>query len=147
MKITVRKFTANDTKDWDDFVKRSNNGTLFHLRSFLSYHIDRKFTDHSLIFEKNGELIALFPATFEKKDGKNILYSHPGASFGGFVFQNLSFEDANMLVKTIDEYSKQNKFEKIFEKTQKFLKCNCLKARFKFDIASAVMFQNHLKTI
>ena len=41
MKITVRKFTANDTKDWDDFVKRSNNGTLFHLRSFLSYHIDQ----------------------------------------------------------------------------------------------------------
>ena len=114
MKITVRKFTANDTKDWDDFVKRSNNGTLFHLRSFLSYHIDRKFTDHSLLFEKNGELIVLFPATFEKKDGKNILYSHPGASFGGFVFQNLSFEDANMLVKTIEEYSKQNKFEKIF---------------------------------
>ena len=52
MKITVRKFTAKDTKDWDDFVKRSNNGTLFHLRSFLSYHIDRKFTDHSLILKK-----------------------------------------------------------------------------------------------
>ena len=47
----------------------------------------------------------------KKKDGKNILYSHPGASFGGFVFQNLSFEDANMLVKTIEEYSKQNKFK------------------------------------
>ena len=32
--------------------------------------------------------------------------------------------------------------EKIFEKTQKFLKCDRLKARFKFDTASAVVFQN-----
>ena len=70
MKIIVRKFTAKDTKDWDDFVNQSNNGTIFHLRSFLSYHIDRKFIDHSLIFEKNGEVIAVFPATFEKIMGK-----------------------------------------------------------------------------
>ena len=55
MKITVRKFTAKDTKDWDDFVNQSNNGTIFHLRSFLSYHIQRSFLDHSLIFEKNGK--------------------------------------------------------------------------------------------
>jgi len=38
MKITVRKFTAKDTKDWDDFVNQSNNGTIFHLRSFLFYY-------------------------------------------------------------------------------------------------------------
>ena len=32
--------------------------------------------------------------------------------------------------------------EKIFEKTQKFFKRDRLKARFKFDTASAVVFQN-----
>jgi len=114
MKITIRKFTAKDTKDWDDFVNQSNNGTIFHLRSFLSYHIDRKFIDHSLIFEKNGEVIAVFPATVEKKNGKNILYSHPGASFGGFVLHKISFEDANNLVIILEQYSIQNKFETIF---------------------------------
>ena len=71
MKITVRKFTAKDTKDWDDFVNQSNNGTIFHLRSFLSYHIDRKFIDHSLIFEKKGRIIALFSAA-EIKNIKDI---------------------------------------------------------------------------
>ena len=50
MKITIRKFTAKDTKDWDDFVERSNNETLFHLRSFLEYHPKNRFNDHSLIF-------------------------------------------------------------------------------------------------
>ena len=114
MKITVRKFTAKDTMDWDDFVNQSNNGTIFHLRSFLSYHIDRKFIDNSLIFEKNGKVIAVFPATFEQMNGKNTLYSHPGASFGGFVFQNISFEDANNLIIILEQYSINNKFEKIF---------------------------------
>ncbi len=114
MKITIRKFTAKDTKDWDDFVQHSNNGTLFHLRSFLSYHIDRKFIDHSLIFEKKGKIIALFSAAEIKSNGIKTLYSHPGASYGGFVFENLSYDDANMLVNTIEEYSKQNKFGKIF---------------------------------
>ena len=32
--------------------------------------------------------------------------------------------------------------KKIFEKTQKFFKRDRLKARFKFDTASAVVFQN-----
>ena len=98
MKITVRKFTAKDTKCWDDFVNQSNNGTIFHLRSFLSYHIDRKFIDHSLVFEKKGRIIALFPAAEINNNGIKILQSHPGASFGGFVFNFLSFEDANLLI-------------------------------------------------
>jgi hypothetical protein len=59
-------------------------------------------------------VIAVFPATFEKKNGKNVLYSHPGASFGGFVLHNISFEDANNMVIILEQYSIQNKFEKIF---------------------------------
>ena len=114
MNITVRKFTAKDTTEWDEFVERSNNGTIFHLRSFLSYHIDRKFKDHSLIFEKKGKMIGLFPAAIiEEKRGK-FLHSHPGASFGGFVFIKLSLEDAESIVKGLENYCCQNKFHKIF---------------------------------
>ena len=114
MNITVRKFTAKDTTAWDEFVERSNNGTIFHLRTFLSYHIDRKFKDHSLIFEKKGKMIGLFPAAIIEEKRENILHSHPGASFGGFIFIKLSFEDADSIVKALENYCSQNKFHKIF---------------------------------
>ena len=68
MNITIRKFTAKDTTAWDEFVEKSNNGTIFHLRSFLSYHIDRKFKDNSLIFEKKGEMIGLFSAAIIEEE-------------------------------------------------------------------------------
>ena len=40
MRITVRKYKQSDLKAWDNFVNTSSNGTIFHLRSFLSYHIE-----------------------------------------------------------------------------------------------------------
>ena len=52
MKITVRKFTVKDTKNWDDFVNRSNNGTIFHTRKFLSYHPKNRFWIIVLYFKK-----------------------------------------------------------------------------------------------
>ena len=56
MSITVRKYKQSDLKAWDNFVNTSSNGTIFHLRSFLSYHSDRQFDDNSLIFEKQGKI-------------------------------------------------------------------------------------------
>ena len=42
---------------WDHYIQKSNNGTIFHLRKFLSYHQQRKFNDCSLIFyEKDTPL-------------------------------------------------------------------------------------------
>ena len=114
MSIAVRQYKPSDKKAWDDFVHSSLNGTIFHLRTFLSYHIDRQFDDHSLIFEKQGDIIAVFPAANITKDNKNILYSHPGASFGGFVYNHLSYEDADMIVQIIKKYCIQNSFYKIF---------------------------------
>ena len=114
MKITVRKFTANDTKDWDDFVKRSNNGTLFHLRSFLSYHIQRSFLDHSLIFEKNGKIIAVFPSAFVEKDGKASLISHPGTSVGSCVVpENIAFADTLDITEKLADYAEFHKIHRI----------------------------------
>ena len=44
----------NMNYEWDSFIDTSINGTIFHRRSFLSYHIDRKFEDASFIFKKRG---------------------------------------------------------------------------------------------
>ena len=114
MKITVRKFTAKDTKDWDDFVKRSNNGTLFHSRRFLGYHSKDKFHDHSLIFQKKEKVIAVLPAALIVEDGENILASHPGTSVGSCAVPiELSFSDALGIVEKLSSYCVENNFCKI----------------------------------
>ena len=114
MSITVRKYTQSDEKAWDNFSNSSSNGTIFHLRSFLSYHIDRQFDDHSLIFEKRGRIISLFPAAIIQ-DGKNkILFSHPGASYGGFVYQKLIFNDAEAIIDLFENYLTGHGFAKTF---------------------------------
>ncbi|MBC8214705.1 MAG: GNAT family N-acetyltransferase [Candidatus Marinimicrobia bacterium] len=114
MGISVRKYQHFDKNIWDLFVNQSNNGTLFHLRDFLNYHIGREFIDHSLIFEKNGTIIAVFSASEIFQNNRKILYSHPGASFGGFVINKISYQIADEIIKLTTEYCKQNNFDEMF---------------------------------
>ncbi len=92
-------------KVWDEFIDISNNGTLFHKQSFLNYHIQRKFSDSSLLFYKKKHLVAVLPAALVQKSENKILISHPGASFGGIVLQRRSsFALIQEIVKALDEY-------------------------------------------
>jgi hypothetical protein len=65
---------------WDDFVRRSRNGTFLFQRDYMDYHRDR-FPDASRVLEHDGELVALFPAT-RKAD---VVSSHDGLTYGGLV--------------------------------------------------------------
>ena len=114
MSISIQKYTKSNEQSWDEFVLSSSNGTIFHLRSFLSYHIDRKFEDHSLIFKKNNSIIAIFPAVKIKNKNVHILHSHPGASYGGFVYNNLSYEEGDEIIQAMYKYCKKNLFHKIY---------------------------------
>tara|TARA_B100000579_G_scaffold425732_1_gene431891 strand:- start:1217 stop:2173 length:957 start_codon:yes stop_codon:yes gene_type:complete len=90
---------------WDAFIDESSNGTLFQKQSFLAYHIDRKFINHSLLFYKNNTLVAVLSAALLIKQDKRIYYSHPGSSFGGFVInKKTSFEIINEIIKSLEEY-------------------------------------------
>ena len=62
IKISIERFSSALEQEWGDFVKRSSNGTIFHERKFLSYHIDRSFNDHSLVIRDNDQVIAVLPA-------------------------------------------------------------------------------------
>ena len=90
--ISIKKYTEKLNNIWDDFIFNSNNGTIFHTQQFLSYHQNKKFTNHSLLFFDKDILLAVLPATIIKNNNQNILCSHPGASSGGVVYsQNLNF--------------------------------------------------------
>lgn len=110
----IYRYTESNQSLWDDFVPSANNGTLFHLRSFLNYHPKSRFIDHSLLINKKGKLFSVFPAAEKNINGKRYLVSHPGSSVGSFVVpENLSIADALDLVKSLIVYSKEENFEGI----------------------------------
>ena len=86
MNILLKRYTESEREKWDTFVmKKSANGTFMHTRSFLSYHIEKKYIDISLLFYNGNELIAVLPANLIYSGEKKEIVSHEGATFGGIV--------------------------------------------------------------
>jgi hypothetical protein len=81
--IEVVKYSKEHCVSWNAFVENSKNSTFLFNRNFVEYHADR-FNDYSLIVFENGEMSAVMPANIDKD---NILHSHQGLSYGGFVFK------------------------------------------------------------
>ena len=112
--ITIKRFEENDYKEWEIFIRESNNGTLFHLRKFLEYHPKNRFEDHSLMVYKKEKLISVFPASIIIDNGKKFLISHPGSSMGSFVLPvNLSIADAINISKVFVNYARTQNFDGI----------------------------------
>ena len=60
----IRRYTADYKKLWDRYVLKARNATFLFFRDYMDYHKDR-FTDHSLLFYKNGHLHSIMQdATF-----------------------------------------------------------------------------------
>ncbi len=79
--MTIIRYDKAKKIVWNKFVKNSKNSHFFFLRDYMEYHSNR-FQDYSLLFFDNKDkLIATLPANI--KD--NILYSHQGLTFGGFL--------------------------------------------------------------
>ncbi len=114
MKISIERYEEKFQDVWDEFVGGANNGTIFHTRKFLNYHPPDRFEDQSLIFRKDGRIIALFPATVRYEHHRRILTSHRGASYGGLVTKfNLAIRDAFRLVDALQQYAADNDFQGI----------------------------------
>jgi hypothetical protein len=80
--MRVERFTGAARGLWDEFVRKSKNGTFLFLRDYMEYHQDR-FEDHSLMLreERGGPPVALLPAS---RLGE-VLESHSGLTYGGVV--------------------------------------------------------------
>jgi hypothetical protein len=100
-------------EEWDKFVLAADNGTIFHERTFLSYHPAERFNDHSLVVRFKGNVQALLPAVEWKIDKDKTLFSHRGASYGGFVYQDVSLEAALHWVGALKDYARRTGFTRI----------------------------------
>nr|WP_294926788.1 GNAT family N-acetyltransferase [uncultured Flavobacterium sp.] len=82
-KYTIKKYTENDSKTWNDFIGQAKNATFLFHRDFIEYHKDR-FEDYSLMIFEGEKLVAVLPAN---KSGE-MLYSHQGLTYGGLVYND-----------------------------------------------------------
>jgi len=112
--IEYKVYSKNNKESWDYFVDNAKDSTIFHSQRFLGYHIDRKFLNHSLMFYKNNKLISVFTgAEIIGNNSKKILFSHPGASFGGILQKTSSLSDTLEIIDLIENYAIKNNFDQI----------------------------------
>ena len=158
--LTIKKISKINHVAWDNFVNKSNNGTMFHLRRFLSYHPNDRFIDHSLEFYKNNSLFSIFPAAEVIINKKRLLVSHPGSTFGSFVtLENLSISNAMKLVEILVYYAVKNGFDGIrltvppsfyYNRTSNYLDFSLLKNGFNYfkrEVTSTLFIEQNEKSI
>ena len=81
-------------------------------RSYMDYHRDR-FSDHSLMFYNDNELIALLPAC----ERDNCLLSHGGLTYGGFITnEKMKQHTMNDCFQALIEYAQGTGFKRIIYK-------------------------------
>lgn len=78
--LAVRPYSPADAAAWDAVVERSRSGNWLHRRGYMDYHADR-FVDRSLLVERHGEAVAVFPASLK---GSTVV-SHGGLTYAGLL--------------------------------------------------------------
>ncbi|MFC4527469.1 GNAT family N-acetyltransferase [Dyella halodurans] len=97
--LAVRPYVPADAGAWDAVVEQSRNGVLLHQRGYMDYHAHR-FADRSLMVERHGEPVAVFPAHVL---GKTVV-SHGGLTYAGLIStQALRAESTLSLFESIGE--------------------------------------------
>lgn len=111
--MRVSKYIQDYKVLWNKFVRNSKNGHFFFQRDYMEYHSDR-FEDFSLmIFDTADNLIAILPANIKE----NILYSHQGLTFGGFLVDDkMKTETMLEIFKLLEQFLKNENIKKIVYK-------------------------------
>lgn len=106
---SVLKYNSDYKIQWDEFITHSKNATFLFYRDFIEYHGNR-FQDHSLLIFKNQKLIALMPANIEN----DILHSHQGLTYGGFVFEkSIVFKECFDVFKSVLKFLENKRIRTI----------------------------------
>ncbi len=90
--IEIKRYEASSKPQWDEFVLNAKNSSFLHCRDYMDYHSDR-FADYSLMAYDDDRLVAVLPAN---RVG-DVLYSHQGLTYGGWIMPLLHFNVVVML--------------------------------------------------
>ena len=95
---------------------KKNSNFLFK-RGYMDYHKDR-FKDFSLmIYDDKDKLISILPASISDNDGKKILVSHGGLTFGGFLTnEKMKVETMLEIFDAVKDFLRQQNFSSLIYK-------------------------------
>lgn len=110
--IEIQQYKPDCIQVWNQYVHNSKNGTFLFDRNYMDYHSER-FQDFSLMIYRNSKLYCLLPAN--KVD--NILYSHQGLTYGGFIINSkVTVSDLIEVLDAVNYYLKEKGIVKVIYK-------------------------------
>ena len=110
--IEIKQYSNSFQQEWDSFCRNSKTPLFMFERNYMDYHKDR-FIDHSFMFYKDDELIAVLPANIKDDN----LYSHGGLTYGGFITSSkMKQHIMNDCFDILIDYCKKNGISKIYYK-------------------------------
>ena len=110
--ISVRRYIDIDEELWNNFLENSRTNQFLLCRNFMEYHKDR-FEDYSLMVFDEKNLVAIFPANIKN----NIVVSHSGLTFGGFIVaKDETTKNSIQYFAQLLKYISENNIEKIIFK-------------------------------
>jgi hypothetical protein len=112
---TSTSAAASDRALWEAFVAQANNGTMFHTQTFLDYHPAERFCWHHVMIFEGAELVAVVPGGLRKDfHDRDVFWSPLGASYGGIVMGDESFERALAIVDAFLDYAKRQNWSGVY---------------------------------
>lgn len=115
--MRIIKYTDEFEEKWDVFVLNSAiNGNWLQSRRFLNYHPPGRFKDASfMIIGDKEEIIAVCPACEYYEDGRKIICSHRGSTYGGIIIEKKYYAAIKLIeiLKMIKDYARNEGFTEI----------------------------------
>ncbi len=110
-----KEVSKDKFNEWDELIKRSHNGTIFHERKFLSYH-GKKFKNEEKYLSccKGESTVALLSLTISLEKNFKTAKSPYGGSYGGVIFlKNPTYQYSTNIICSLKEWLKKNKIKNI----------------------------------
>jgi hypothetical protein len=109
--VRVERYQPELHRDlWERFISASANGNLFQTRRFLEYHPDGRFQDHSLLFRRDADLVAVAAG----EAANDAWSSHRFTSHGGIaVRSHLSAGEALDIVHALLFYAGEQGWKRL----------------------------------
>jgi len=113
--ISLEILSTNDEhEELFNFIENAVDGTIFHHPTFLSYHDRSKFPEPQysvthLLFREDNRIIGFLPGIINHEEKKKRFDSPYGASFGGLITIDLSFEKYDRMVDMTLQYLTEEK--------------------------------------
>ncbi|WP_347840306.1 GNAT family N-acetyltransferase [uncultured Draconibacterium sp.] len=115
--LTIKKYSAEYKKNWDELVARSRNGTFLFYRDYLEYHKE-KYNECSFLFFKKDKLLAVIPGNVNEQ----IFYTHEYLTYGGFIIDNtLKTADILLLFELLNKELRLLKIKEVVYKPIPFI--------------------------